>query len=98
MCTSGMWTYSCVLLEQLWEDLHKERYSGALCWGPIGALEGGGRHVLGVSSIVRKHRGTPLDISLYIPPRSQEPELWNLAHIRAAGGWGVGYSAICWPL
>ena len=46
--------------------------------------------MLGVSSIVRKHRGTPLDISLYIPPRSQEPELWNLAHIRAAGGWGGG--------
>lgn len=50
-----------------------------------------------VSPTVRKHRSTPVDISLYIPSRSQEPELWNPAHIRAAGGGWVGILPLADP-
>lgn len=60
-----------------------------MCWGPTGALEGQWRHVFCVSPIVREHHGTPLETVLYIPPRGQEPELWNLVHIWAAGGGWV---------
>lgn len=34
-----------------------------------------------VFPIVREHHGVLLVIALYLPPRGQEPGLWNLAHI-----------------